>query len=174
MESSNSTEPNKPPLTWYVYVYRDPINNAVFYVGEGKGNRCKSHLYRATTWQKQNKPCPCGSLNLHLMRKILKIRESNVEPIVEIVSTFNDEQLAYDFEIQQIKFYGLDNLCNLTNGGEGLRISDERRKQLSDKRKEWLKTEAGIACCEKYLNLKWVKITLILVKKKMKITSLTE
>ena len=132
---------------WYVYIYKDPIDDSVFYVGKGKGNRHKSHLYRANTWLKQGKPSRCGSLNLHLTRKIVKIKESGFEPIVEIIASFENEQEAYDKEMSEIairKNSGLS-LCNLTDGGEGYNVSEEKRKTLGKKHGIWMQSEEGLA-----------------------------
>jgi len=128
---------------WYVYFYRDPIDNSIFYVGKGKENRCKNHLYRASTWVKQGKPAT-KSLNLHLIRKIVKIRESGNEPVVEIVAHFEIEQDAYAREILEIS-QRKESLCNLTDGGEGYRVSEEKRKRASEKRNLWLQSEEGLA-----------------------------
>jgi len=130
---------------WYVYFYRDPADNSIFYVGKGKGNRCKNHLYRASTWVKKGKPSKCGSLNLHLIRKIVKIRESGLEPIVEIVENFDDEQDAYDREISEIACRKESGLCNITSGGEGYRVEKEKRKVIAEKRRLWMQSEEGLA-----------------------------
>ena len=34
----------KEKLLHYVYVYVDPSNEEIFYVGKGKGDRCFAHL----------------------------------------------------------------------------------------------------------------------------------
>ena len=34
----------KEKLLNYVYVYVDPSNDEIFYVGKGKGDRCFAHL----------------------------------------------------------------------------------------------------------------------------------
>lgn len=132
---------------WYVYIYKDPIDDTIFYVGKGKENRCKSHLWKANTWVNQGKPSKCGSFNLHLIRKIVKIRESGFEPIIEIIASFENEQDAYNkeiFEIATRKNLG-SNLCNLTNGGEGYSVSEEKRKVLGEKHRLWMKSEEGLA-----------------------------
>lgn len=130
---------------WYVYFYRDPTNNSVFYIGKGKGNRCKDHLYRASTWDKQGRPSKCGSLNLHLIRKILKIRESGNEPIVEIIENFENEQDAYDREIYEIANRKESGLCNITSGGEGYRVEEEKRKIIGENHSKWMNSEEGLA-----------------------------
>lgn len=134
---------------WYVYFYKDPRDNSIFYVGKGKNNRSRSHLYRASTWVKQGRPSPCGSLNLHLIRKIVKIREEGFEPIVEIVEKYEEEKDAYAREIQEISLRK-ETLCNLTEGGEGYRVSEERRKQVAQKHREWMQSESGIAWRKKF------------------------
>lgn len=129
---------------WYVYFYRDPRDNSIFYVGKGKGNRCKNHLYRASTWVKQGRPAPCGSLNLHLIRKIVKIREEGFEPIVEVIEIYQEENDAYAREIQEISCRK-DSLCNLTEGGEGYRVSKEKREEVALKHRVWMQSEEGLA-----------------------------
>lgn len=129
---------------WYVYFYKDPEDDSVFYVGKGKGNRHKTHLYRASTWVNQGKPTSCGSLNLHLIRKIVKIREHGNEPIIELIAYFDKEQDAYDREVLEI-LNRKSTLCNLTEGGEGFRVNEEKRKLMSENRKAWCESEAGLS-----------------------------
>lgn len=129
---------------WYVYRYVDPASKRVFYVGKGQGNRSKVHLYRARTWIKRGKPTNCGSHNLHLLRLISKIWDSGHEPLVEIVERFEEEHAAYAHEKSLIAEFR-ESLCNLTDGGEGWTGSDETRKKMGEKRKEWLASEAGVA-----------------------------
>lgn len=115
---------------WYVYFYRDPTDNCIFYIGKGHGTRSVSHLSRAKLWIKQGKPSKYGSLNIHLMRKISQLWDQNLEPIVEIFETFEIEEDAYSKEIEQITNYRSDKLCNISNGGEGLRPTKETIEKI--------------------------------------------
>jgi hypothetical protein len=128
---------------WYVYKYVNPIDERIFYIGKGKGSRSKVHLYRTKMWISNGKPIKDGSNNLHLFRVISNIWDCGLKPIIEIIKSFDDEQLAYDYEKELIaKFH--DSLCNLTNGGEGWSGSIESRKKMIEKRKQWLSSEEGL------------------------------
>ena len=129
---------------WYVYSYTDPSDDRIFYIGKGKENRCKVHLYRAKTWINRGKPAKCGSQNLHLLRLISKIWDQGQDPRVEIIERFDLEKDALLFEMKMIEQYK-STLCNLTLGGEGFSADSETRRKMSEKRKEWLKTETGQA-----------------------------
>lgn len=133
---------------WYVYSYADPDSSRVFYIGKGKENRCKSHLYRTKTWVNRGKPSKCGSHNLHLLRLISKIWERGQEPVITIIDRFDIEKDAYSFEIKMIKIHK-NTVCNLTNGGEGFSGNLETCQRMSINRKEWHKSEAGIAWSRK-------------------------
>lgn len=129
---------------WYVYFYIDPTDNCIFYIGKGHGTRSVSHLSRAKLWIKQGKPSKYGSLNIHLMRKISQLWDQNLEPIVEIFETFEIEEDAYSKEIEQITNYRSDKLCNISNGGEGLRPTKETIEKIQISRNLWLNSDAGI------------------------------
>jgi hypothetical protein len=100
---------------FYVYVYRDPRpkkKGVVFYVGKGKDSRADVH------WKKGNGSNPFFSNVLN------KIRELNLEPIIEIIAWFDEEDEAFSLEKALIARYGRrDNrtgcLVNLTEGGDG-------------------------------------------------------
>jgi hypothetical protein len=129
---------------WYVYSYSDPSTGRVFYIGKGKENRYKAHLYRAKTWVNRGRPAKCGSHNLHLLRLIAKIWDRGEEPRIEIIERFDEEHAAYSLEIKMIEHHK-DTICNLTAGGEGFTGNAETRLKMSKKRKEWLKTDEGHA-----------------------------
>jgi len=68
-------------------------------------------------------------------RVVAKIRKAALEPIGEIVSHFDSESDAFQFEIGLIAKYGRRDLgkgtlCNLTDGGEGPSGSLGMRKKL--------------------------------------------
>lgn len=102
--------PEKP---FYVYVYRDVRpgkEGQPIYVGKGTDRRAKRHLANAE--------------NIILYRTIQKIRDVGLEPEIEIVSRFEDETEAFDYERALISSIGRRDLnsgplANLTDGGEG-------------------------------------------------------
>ena len=83
---------------FYVYVHRKTSNNSIFYVGKGCDYRAYDKTGRNDYWEK--------TYNKHGL-------------IVEIVLNNLTEQQAFNLEIELIAFYGRENLCNLTDGGEG-------------------------------------------------------
>lgn len=102
-------------MQYYTYLIRDPRpekNNEPIYIGKGKGDRAW-HQLRGI-----------GRLNPLLKSIITKCRKINLEPIVEILEYFQNEDEAFKHEKLLIKTYGRRNiktgtLCNLTDGGEG-------------------------------------------------------
>lgn len=88
---------------YYVYLHINPSTNLPFYVGKGKGNRCKQTRSRSIFW-----------------RRIVEKYGFSIQ-IVQENLTHNE---AYDLEVSLIRKYGRrDNgtgiLVNLTDGGEG-------------------------------------------------------
>ena len=63
--------------SFYSYVYVDPRNDELFYVGKGKRDRAYAHLK--------------GSHNQLVERKINKIRATGQEPLVGIIETSTEE-----------------------------------------------------------------------------------
>lgn len=94
---------------YYVYLLISPIDNKVFYIGKGKGNRMERHVKLA----KKNK---ISNGNNHLFRKIKSILEYHNDVIYKVVYNTDDEVLAYEKEIEMIKEYGIENLCNISIG----------------------------------------------------------
>jgi len=96
-----------------VYVLKRNDNNNVFYVGKGLKKRA---------YEKRNR-------NEHCTRIMNKYGY-----YVEIIKWFNEEQLAFDLEKEMIKEIGIDNITNITLGGEGVsgRVpSKSQRKKCS-------------------------------------------
>lgn len=115
----------------YVYIYLDPRLNPPLpiYVGKGKENRSEFHKTKA------NNPI--------LKRKISKINELGLEPIVEIYQDNLTDQEALNLEIELISKFGridlkTGTLCNLTEGGEGSsgRIASEETKKTLERTKK--------------------------------------
>ncbi len=83
---------------FYVYVHRRKTDNSIFYVGKGTGYRYK-RTDRNIHWQ--------NVVNKHGY-------------YYEFVLKNLTESQAMDLEIELIKFYSRQNLCNMTDGGEGM------------------------------------------------------
>lgn len=90
-------------LGYYVYLYINPLDNSIFYVGKGKGNRVFEHLRNNNESKKVN--------------AIKKIRANGKEPIIEIlVHGLPDEETAFRIEAAVIDVIGLGNLTNEVRG----------------------------------------------------------
>jgi hypothetical protein len=111
-----------------VYRYLDPRPDKNFcpiYVGKGNSKRARAHLGTR-----------CHNPTLKSI--VAKIRKTKLNPIVEIIGRFRDENDASRCEIDLIAQYGrrdlgTGTLCNLTDGGEGtsgLLGAAERGRQI--------------------------------------------
>lgn len=87
---------------WYVYVYRDPMNNNPFYVGKGTDLRAFSHIN--------------GYGSKETDERISCIQRSGREPVIEIVARGLSEDVAYYVEMALIEFLGIGNLTNKQRG----------------------------------------------------------
>jgi len=103
-------------VKYYTYELIDPRNNKVFYVGKGQKKRMYSHLFEVERAIEQNKIIN----NKHLFYKIKSILDEGLKPNYKKVLYTDYEQAAFDKEIELIKKYGRENLCNLTDGGDGV------------------------------------------------------
>ena len=90
-------------LKYYVYLYIDPRDDRVFYVGKGKGSRILAHLY-----------------DLEESKKVSVIRDLQLqgpEPKLEIlVHGLDDESDALRIEAAVIDLLGRNALTNRTCG----------------------------------------------------------
>lgn len=121
---------------YYTYIWCDPKDNTVRYIGKGTGNRVNEHIKTDTRLGR-------------MLKK--RVREGyNPHPIINYEI---DEQQAFDKEIWMISFFGREDLktgplFNQTPGGEGaggrIRYQEERDK-ISRTNKE-----KGIAPREEY------------------------
>jgi hypothetical protein len=75
------------------YVYTHSVNDKVFYVGKGRGNRAYQIRSRNKYWW--------------------EVVNESKDYQTDIVYTDLDEDLAYQLEAKLIKQYGLDNLTNM-------------------------------------------------------------
>jgi len=95
---------------FYVYQLIDPRNNTVFYVGKGQGNRMYQHEEIAKKGKSENRK---------LRNKIIKILLKRKNILYRKIFETDDEGKALLKEKEIIKKLGLENLCNVTEGGTG-------------------------------------------------------
>lgn len=93
---------------FYTYILIDPRNDHIFYVGKGKGYRCKTHTYP----KRLEKDTPKNSI-------IKQIIDEGMEPIIEKIGEGMTEKQAFDLEIFTVALIGKENLTNETTGGQG-------------------------------------------------------
>ena len=89
-------------LRYYVYVYIDPRNGEVFYVGKGIGNRAFTHLLEGI-----------GSAKT---KRIRAIRREGFQPSIEVLAHGLDESTAFKLEAAAIDLLGKHQLTNLVRG----------------------------------------------------------
>ncbi len=103
-------------LGYYVYLYVDPRDGKVFYIGKGKDERCLDHLFEDDDHPK--------------VQRIRDIFAASLEPRIEMLAHgLRTEQEAYNIEAAAIGLLGLENLTNRVVGKDSLRFG---RKGLSE------------------------------------------
>ena len=115
-------------MKFYTYCLKDDNDN-IFYVGKGTGNRMLRHVSIALGKSKAKEKNP------KLYNKISSIIKNGGYIVPQILFESDNEILCLEKEIDLIFSIGLNNLCNLTAGGEGTtgyKLSDETRKKMSD------------------------------------------
>ena len=104
-------------LGHYVYLYVDPRDGKVFYIGKGKGERCLDHLYEDDDHPK--------------VQRIRDIFAAGLEPRIEMLAHgLRTEQEAYNIEAAAIGLLGLENLTNRVVGKDSLRFGRKRLSEL--------------------------------------------
>jgi len=105
---------------FYVYIHKRKDTNSIFYVGKGKDRRA---------WSTRSR-------NPHWVNTVNKYGY-----IVEIIHQGLTEKEAFNLEISTIALYGIDNLTNLTIGGNttsGFKHSDSTKRvqrEITNKRR---------------------------------------
>jgi hypothetical protein len=104
-------------LGYYVYLYVDPRDGKVFYIGKGKGERCLDHLFEDDDHPK--------------VKRIREIFAAGLEPHIEMLAHgLRTEQEAYNIEAAAIGLLGLENLTNRVVGKDSLRFGRKRLSEL--------------------------------------------
>lgn len=97
---------------FYVYEHLKPNTGEVFYVGKGCANRAYQNRSRNNHWT-----------NI--------VNKYGLE--VNIIYNNLTNKEASQKEIDLIDFYGLDNLCNMTRGGDGcVSLKQESKDKISN------------------------------------------
>jgi group I intron endonuclease len=106
-----------------IYTLKDPLTNEIRYVG--KTVNIKRRLYLHIAEAKTSKTYKAKWIN--------KLLNSGTRPILEILDVIYDNNWDFweEYWILQMKSWGF-NLCNLTNGGDGVKTwSEEMRHNMS-------------------------------------------
>jgi uncharacterized protein len=99
----------------YVYLYVDPRDDSVFYIGKGKGGRALSHLNDRTESEK--------------VERISELTKLGLEPRIEILRYGLTQEEAFHVEAAAIELLGID---TLTNRVQGHSFDLKRRSRLDD------------------------------------------
>lgn len=117
-------------MIYYVYLLCDPRHNyQPFYVGKGKGDRAKAHLYETEN----------STENRRKFFKIRKIREAGLTPGIEYHALDLTEEVAYELEASLIKWFGregIDECGILTNICIDQRPPDPTGRSVSERTKQ--------------------------------------
>ena len=100
---------------FYVYAHQRKSDGECFYIGKGKGKRAYSKQGRSNYWHR--------IVNKHGYK------------VVILVNGISEEK-AFALEKSFIEQIGRKNLCNATNGGEGISgyvYSEESKQKMSNK-----------------------------------------
>lgn len=96
-------------LGYYVYLYTDPRNQRVFYVGKGQGGRVLKHLLADD-----------GSRKAQVIEEL---RQAGLEPQIDILAhRLPSEEAALRIEAAVIDLYGLGELTNVVRGWKSVEL----------------------------------------------------
>lgn len=127
--------PTIPPavaskLGFYVYVYVNPLDDSVFYVGKGKGARALTHL-DALPQEKRR-----------IATVISEIRSQGEEPRIDILAhALPSAKAALQVETAAIDLLGVETLANAVRGWGSAKFG---RRPLSELSGHYLRREARI------------------------------
>ena len=107
----------------YIYILRHPETFEIRYVG--KTNNIKRRFA-----QHKSKKCLEKTGSKKLASWILKLLSNNLLPIMEIIEECDDNW--EEREKYWISYYSNTNLCNLSNGGEGVGHNDYTKSKIKN------------------------------------------
>lgn len=108
---------------YYTYVLVEPATGRIFYVGKGSSDRMYRHEKKILRGSSTG--------NHHLDNTIKRIHKSGERVIHrKIISNVTEEE-AFSKEKQLIAQFGMKNLCNYTEGGDGWSPTEETRAKIS-------------------------------------------
>lgn len=123
------------PSRFYVYEHLKPYTGEVFYIGKGCKNRAYETRSRNKHWE-----------NI--------VNKYGIEVNIVYKNLTNSE--ASQKEIDLISFYGLENLCNMTQGGDGcISLKQESRNKISNSLKGRVQSKETIAKRSESLKKVW-------------------
>jgi hypothetical protein len=143
---------------FYVYQYRDPRNQEIFYIGYGHANRRISHLLEV---QQNANWIDYESVTFQRYKRIKDILNDSLLPEITIIKDQLSRKDAMDLEADLIhkigrKDKGLGPLLNLTNGKEFCKngiYCEPSREAMSESKKRFYQSEKGNAVKEYISNL---------------------
>lgn len=120
---------------FYVYLHINPTNGKVFYIGKGSGNRAYQTRSRNDYWKNT-------------------VNKYGIEVCIVSDNMTNEE--AASFEVRLISFYGLDNLCNMTAGGDGcVSLKQSSRDKISNSLKGKVQSQESRDKRSRSLKITW-------------------
>jgi len=88
---------------YYVYVYLDPDTRQPFYIGNGRGQRCRKHLkFKRAKTEKE--------------KRIADLFSEHRNPIIQIIQWGMTKSEAEKTEAAIIELFGIQHLSNIQNG----------------------------------------------------------
>jgi hypothetical protein len=128
-------------MRFFTYLLIDPRTNLPFYIGKGTKKRDLHHEWKVLKGKAGNNP--------HLLNKIRKIKSLGFDILYEKWFESDDEWFCYWMEAYLIDYFGRENLCNLTDGGEGANYWKGKKRSEEDRAK-FRKAHLGVKLSEQH------------------------
>lgn len=107
----------------YIYILKHPETLEIKYVG--KTTNLKRRWY-----QHKSKKCLEKTASKKLAAWILKLLSNNLLPIMEVIEECEDNWV--EREKYWISFYGIESLCNLSEGGDGVGHNEYTKTKIKN------------------------------------------